>query len=128
MNAALYRQVARYAGRHLSYLRPFPVPAVTPFPVRVANAVYIATDAATNVVYVGSVARTTGGVATRIAEHLTDWSKRHSWRHVWVIPLRLDTSIEDVRSIEGVVGAHLGPTGSQYLPRVRPPINADRAE
>lgn len=127
MNAAVYRQVARYAGRHLSYVRPFPVPAVTPFPVRVANAVYVATDAAAHVVYVGSVARAAGGVAARVAEHLADACKRRTWRHVWVIPLRADTSIEEVRRIEGVVGAHLSPTGNRSLPRVRPPAAAGRA-
>lgn len=92
-----------------------------PFPQQFTTAVYVAVGDDDQCCYVGSVARTAGGLAERIAEHLRDQAKRAMWRTVWVVPLRPDTVLAEVRRIEGVVGAHLRPHRSRRLPVPRPP-------
>lgn len=117
-----YQAMVRYAGSHLASVRPWPVPATTPFAYRCSVAIYIVCDVGQRCCYVGSVARRKhGGLESRIAEHLADHTKRSTWHTVWVLPLREDTPIVEVRRLEGVVGAHLGPRASRRLPKPRPP-------
>jgi hypothetical protein len=135
VNSTTYRVLCSYAGLSLSSCHPWPVPAVVPFPVRAAAAVYVVDDETGRCCYVGSVRRGPGGLADRLADHLGDPTKRARWHTVWVMPLRPETPVAEVRRIEGVVGAHLGPYLSSRLPVPRPsiaftgryPMNADRA-
>ncbi len=120
MNVTTYHVLCRYAGSHLWWSHPWPLPAAVPFGLQAGSAVYIVEDASGNCRYVGSVCRGVGGLAARIAEHLTDPIKCELWHRVWVLPLRPETPEVEVRRIEGVVGAHLPRLGSQRLPRARP--------
>ena len=114
---------ARTPGRHCGGSIRWPLPAAAPFGLQVAAAVYIVEDANGQCCYVGSVPAGSGrdGLAHRLAEHLADAAKRSRWHTVWVLPLMSDTSELEVRRIEGVVGAHLGPYLSRRLPVHRPP-------
>lgn len=122
MNRTTYRVLCTYAGSSLSWPHPWPVPAVVPFPAKAAAGIYIIEDDAGRCCYVGSVSRSSGGFADRLAEHLDDPQKRAHWRRVWTIPLRPETAVQEVRRIEGVVGAHLGPYLSRRLPVPEPPF------
>jgi hypothetical protein len=121
VNSTTYHVLCSYAGTSLLWSHPWPVPAVVPFPVQAAAAVYVVEDDVGRCCYVGSVSRGPGGLADRMAEHLDDLAKRVCWHAVWVIPLR-PTAVLEVRRIEGVVGAHLGPYLSRRLPAPRRPI------
>ncbi len=117
MNRATYRALAAYAGSALAQPCPWPVTATTPFQMEANPAVYLAVDIDDRCCYVGSVARQGGtGLADRIAAHLRQPHKARTWQEVWVLPLLPGTPRSEVRRIEGVVGAHLGPKGSVRLP------------
>jgi len=120
MNLATYQVLCAYAGPSLRWRHPWPAPAAMPFPLRVESAVYVVEDADGRCCYVGSVNRGAGGLADRMAEHLGDPAKRSVWHAVWVVPLLPGTAETEVRRIEGVVGAHLGPYGARRLPLPRP--------
>jgi hypothetical protein len=121
MTPATYGVLCSYAGPSLWWSHPWPVPAAVPFPLQVESAVYVIEDADGRCCYVGSVNRGCGGLADRLAEHLDDPAKRSRWQAVWVVPLTPSTSGTEVRRIEGVIGAHLGPYLSRRLPVPRPP-------
>lgn len=116
MNSITYHTLCSYAGPRLLRRHPWPVPAVVPFPLLFSTAVYVVLGEDGRCCYVGSVCRTAGGLANRIAEHLGEPAKRTTWHTVCVVPLRPDTPPAEVRRIEGVVGAHLGPRRSKRLP------------
>lgn len=117
MNSTTYRELLAYAGRSLLREHPWPIRAGVPFPLDPQAAVYLACDTAGHCLYVGSVARQAGsGLAARVAEHLADPNKRAAWDHLWVIPLRPETDVSHVRRIEGIVGAHIGPSHNRRLP------------
>ncbi len=120
MNVTTYRVLCAYAGPSLSWAHPWPVPAVLPFPLEAAAAVYVVEDDVGTCCYVGSVSRGPGGLAARVAEHLDDPHKRTRWETVCIIPLRPETPVREVRRIEGVIGAHLGPYLSRRLPVPQP--------
>lgn len=121
MNSLTYESLSRYAGGALAWSHPWPTSATVPFPVDPAAAVFAAFDRDDRCCYVGSVKRSAGsGLADRIAEHRADRRKRVLWHRVWVLPLRPDTRSREVRRIEGVVGAHLGPWASCRLPAPLP--------
>lgn len=122
MNVTTYQVLCTYAGPALSWPHPWPVPAVVPFPIEAAAGVYVIEDDTGMCCYVGSVSRGPGGLADRLTEHLDDPYKRALWHRVWVIPLQPDTAVHEVRRIEGVVGAHLGPYLSRRLPAPHPPL------
>lgn len=123
MNSTTYRVLCSYAGPYLVRPHPWPVPAVEPFPLLFSTAVYIALDAGGRCCYVGSVCRSVGGLKERVAEHLGDPVKRGTWYAIWVLPLVPGTPSDEVRRIEGVVGAHLGPALSRRLPSPHPPCS-----
>jgi hypothetical protein len=125
MNLTTYRVLCGYAGPSLSSPHPWPVPAAVPFPIEAAAAVYIIEDDAGKCCYVGSVSRGPCGLADRLAEHLDDPYKRAHWHTVWVIRLQPETATPEVRRIEGVVGAHLGPYLARRLPIPLTPIGVD---
>ena len=122
MTPTTYLVLCTYAGSALGWSHPWAVPATHPFPLQVEGAVYVVEDKDGRCCYVGSVNRRAGGLADRLAEHLDDPGKRSSWHHVWVVPLRSHTTEVEVRRIEGVIGAHLGPYMSRRLPSPRPPL------
>jgi len=121
MNSTVYQVLCSYAGSTLLWSHPWPVPAALPFPIHATAAVYVVLDDGGRCCYVGSVCRGSGGLADRLSEHLRDPAKRVRWHAVWVLPLQPGTSTPEVRRIEGVVGAHLGPHGSRRLPMPKPP-------
>ncbi|MGH9130065.1 MAG: hypothetical protein ACRDY2_14180 [Acidimicrobiales bacterium] len=125
MNSTTYRVLCSYAGSYLVRPHPWPVPATEPFPLVFSSAVYIALDASGRCCYVGSVCRAVGGLRERVVEHLDDPAKRATWHVLWVLPLVAGTPSDEVRRIEGVVGAHLGPALSHRLPSPRPPSSGD---
>ncbi len=126
MNSTTYHVLCSYAGSGLLRPHPWPVPAVLPFPLKFTTAVYVVLGDDGRCCYVGSVDRATGGLAGRIAEHLSDPAKRATWHTIWVVPLRPGTALAEVRRVEGVVGAHLRPNLSRRLPAPRPPEAAAR--
>ena len=120
MNSTTYEIICMYAGPWLSRPHPWPIAATLPFALAAPAAVYAAFDGGDSCCYVGSVDRSTPrGLGDRIAEHLNDQRKRANWDHLWVVPLRPGVPRQEVRRIEGVVGAHLGPSSSLRLPRPR---------
>lgn len=121
MNRLTYRVMCEYAGPALLASFAWPVALTLPFPLAVTSAVYIVVDARGRCHYVGSVRRANGGLGSRLAEHLADAKKRSTWHAAWVIPLRPETPEAEVRRIEGVIGAHLGPYASRQLPVPKPP-------
>ncbi len=125
MNSTTYRVLCSYAGPYLVRRHPWPVPAAEPFPLVFSTAVYIALDAGGRCCYVGSVCRAVGGLKDRVSEHLGDPAKRTIWHVIWVLPLVAGTPSHEVRRIEGVVGAHLGPALSRRLPSARPPSSGE---
>jgi len=124
MNATTYRILCGYAGPGVMAAWPWPMPVSIPFPMEVGTAVYVVVDAEGRTCYVGSVRRDSGGLASRLAEHLSNPAKRATWHTVWVVPLRPEVPTAEVRRIEGVIGAHLGPYASRQLPTPRPPTPA----
>jgi hypothetical protein len=120
MTPTTYRVLCGYAGPALSRPHPWPVPANRPFPLQIGSAVYVIEDGDGRCCYVGSVNRRAGGLAQRLAEHLDDPAKRSVWHHVWVVPLISPIAEVEVRRIEGVIGAHLGPYLSRRLPSPLP--------
>ena len=93
MNSTTYHVLCSYVGSRLLRPHPWPVPAVLPFPLHFTTAVYVVVGDDGRCCYVGSVGRTVGGLAERIAEHLRDTAKRAMWQTVWVLPLRQDTDL-----------------------------------
>jgi hypothetical protein len=120
MNLDDYDDVVRYVGRHLARPHRWPVPITVPVGLNPAKAVYVACSRRGVCLNVGSVARAGSGLAARVHEHLVDDYKRRTWHHLWVLPLKESTPLSDVRRLEGVVGAHLGPTDNRWLPAPGP--------
>jgi hypothetical protein len=118
MTRHLYRSVCVHAGKHRGGYLPQPVSLEHGLDLPYSIAVYIACNYFEQVVYVGSVRRSSDprGLERRIAAHLRDSDKSEAWRTLWVIPLRADASLHEVRRIEGLVGAHLRPPGNRRLP------------
>ena len=122
MKQAEYVSLTKYAGVSLAWSHPWPVPARVPFPLNLEAAIYIAYGRDRHCRYVGSVARIdTGGLSSRIADHLRDSQKRETWTDLWVLPLKPDTPLVSIRKLEGVIGAHLRPIDNIRLPRTSDP-------
>ncbi|MFF8906316.1 GIY-YIG nuclease family protein [Streptomyces olivaceoviridis] len=81
----------------------------------VSNAVYVVCGWSGRVLYVGS---TTVGIARRFAQHARDVGKTRDWTTAYVIPLKDDTPLRDVRRIEGRIGLAIGPERNKALPRI----------
>jgi hypothetical protein len=127
VNPTLYRVLCAYADSYLLRPHPWPIPAISPFPVHFTTAVYIAVGPDGQCQYVGSAWRPNGAMSERIAEHLRDPVKRATWHAIWVIPLQPDMPRAEVRRLEGVVGAHLRPRQSRRLPAPGLPAMAPTA-
>jgi hypothetical protein len=86
---------------------------------RVRKGVYIASDRAGKVTYVGKVTRgDVSAVRSRLLEHVRDRRKAHRWATLHVVPLRDDTPAEVVEELEGLIGRRLMPTMNERLPRL----------
>ena len=102
----------RWLDQHGCHIGPIAIgPAM---PAGPARAIYIACDWAGNVLYVGS---TSAGVRRRIRQHCAVYARGRDWSDVWVIPLRDDTPLRQMRRIEGLVGLALRPLKTRSLPR-----------
>lgn len=102
MNERGYLSAAAFAGRWLCQTaHPHPAPVSRHLTTGRGKAIYVVCDWAGHVVYVGSTIR---GVGNRLGQHLHDAERTLSWATVWVIPLRADTPVHEVRRIEGLVG------------------------
>jgi hypothetical protein len=60
-------------------------------------------------------------VRSRLEEHLRRYERFETWDLLYLVPLKPDTPMGDVRRIEGRIGAHLRPSTSRALPRLRRP-------
>jgi hypothetical protein len=81
--------------------------------------VYIITTGEGDVLYVGSIHRTTSALAGRLSEHFRHRPQRHGrWTHVALLGLPQHTGRIDVRWCEGVVGRSLDPIENERLPAV----------
>lgn len=119
-----YEALLAYAGPHL--LEPDPRPyriGTGELPPDYSVAVYTALAVDGSVAYVGSVARAraSSGLRARLAEHARTLEKFSTWDVVYVVPLRPSTPVEEVRHVEGRIGAHLRPRKSRALPRIAGP-------
>lgn len=76
---------------------------------------YIVCGWSGRILYVGS---TTVGVRTRLRQHCVDVERTFDWAEAWVVPLRDDTPVPEVRRIEGLVGLALCPSDNRALPAV----------
>ena len=117
-----YEVLTQYAGDHLLESVPTAVrigagEAVSDY----AAAVYVALGLTGEVLYVGSVCRPENprAVGARLAEHLRRLERFQQWDSLLIFPLKPDTSLADVRRIEGRIGAHLRPSTSKVLPSLR---------
>lgn len=116
-----YRALAAYAGEWLLCSRPDPIhigegEEIPDF----ATAVYVALGLQSEVLYVGSVRRVNPrAVKARVSEHLAKRDRFENWNLLYVVPLRPETPLTAVRTIEGRIGQHLGPTSSRALPRLK---------
>lgn len=117
-----YDALCYYAGGYLDGRIPEPIAIGHGDPVPdVPVAVYIAVGVTGAVLYVGSVVRPkdSAGAGSRLGEHLRNHAKFASWNQLYLIPLKSSTPVEEVRRIEGRIGAHLRPRMSRALPRLR---------
>lgn len=119
-----YDALCAYAGEFLYSPWPSPIEVgrgqlVPPLSV----GVYVAVGIDSRVLYVGSVWRPTDeyGVRSRVEEHLRQHARQESWNQVFIVPLKSETPLPEVRRIEGRIGAHLRPTMSNALPKLRAP-------
>lgn len=116
MTPGKLESLAAYAGDWLRSDGPLgPIPFGPRAAVAAGNAVYVVCGWSGRVLYVGS---TTLGVATRFAQHAKDVRKTLDWTTAYVIPLKEDTPLRDVRRIEGRVGLAIGPERNKALPRI----------
>jgi hypothetical protein len=118
MNTARYRAICRYAGEWLDRPLPRAIPLDEITTITATSGVYVVCEPLGRVQYVGSVCRPdrTSGVAGRLREHLREGHKRLGWKTVWVVPLKPETPVEIVRSVEACVGVDLEPRGKNRLP------------
>jgi hypothetical protein len=117
-----YEALCSYAGEQLADPMPTMIRIGSGEAIPdVSVAVYVAVGVEGQVLYVGSVSRPQdpGGVRRRLAEHRRRLDRLNSWDGLYLIPLRTDTPLDEVRRIEGRVGAHLRPASSRALPRLR---------
>ncbi|MCU1676538.1 MAG: hypothetical protein JWM93_1296 [Frankiales bacterium] len=120
MNATRYRSLYRYAGAWLGDVAPRSVALDELESISARSGIYVVCEPLERVQYVGSVRRpnSVAGVADRLREHLREGHKRLTWKTVWVLPLKPETPVPVVRSIEACVGADVGPLGGDRLPRL----------
>jgi hypothetical protein len=117
MRTVFYLSACAFAGRWLAPSGPAPGPVVISRDMLdgPTRAVYIVCDWGGRVLYVGS---TTAGVRHRLRQHLADADRTSVWAEVWIIPLRNDTPLAEVRRLEGLVGLALRPLSNRALPAV----------
>lgn len=119
-----YDAMCAYAGEHLAQRLPVAVAIGKGEPIpAISCGVYIAVGLVGEVLYVGSVVRPkdSRGVHARIVEHLRKVDRFENWAELWIVPLRPETPAEEVRRIEGRIGAHLAPSMSINLPKLTRP-------
>lgn len=116
MNPGKLASLAAFAGDWLHADGPSgPYPFDPRLSVAAGNAVYVVCGWSGRALYVGS---TTVGIAMRFAQHARDVGKTRDWTTAYVIPLKDDTPLRDVRRIEGRVGLAIGPERNKALPRI----------
>lgn len=113
-----YREAAALVGPFLAGLYPRPFSPTSEEMPDAAHAVYVAADRHGQVVYVGSVCRGNGhALRARLSEHIRHRPEAAGWHVVWVMRLRDDVGVREVRWAEARVGRCLCPTGNCRLPR-----------
>jgi hypothetical protein len=115
VKASRYLSACAFAGPWLDSRASAVAPttinrAMPPGPLR---AVYVVCDWGGRILYVGSTA---AGVRNRIRQHCTDAERTRDWAEVWVIPLRDDTPVTELRRLEGLIGLALRPIRNRSLP------------
>jgi hypothetical protein len=117
VRATLYLSACEFAGKWLGAAEPAtrPTRISRDMDAGPARAVYIVCDWGGRVLYVGS---TVVGVRNRLRQHCTDIERTIDWAEVWIIPLRDDTPLAEVRRAEGLIGLALRPLRNRALPNV----------
>jgi hypothetical protein len=84
------------------------------------KAVYVVTDRAGRVAYVGKVCRPEdiAAVESRLREHVEQLEKAMTWAMLYVVPLKSETPDVVVEYIEGLIGERLKPYQNKRLPNV----------
>jgi hypothetical protein len=120
MDRVRYRAICRYAGAWLDEPLPRRIALDQLDEITARSGVYVVCEPQERVQYVGSVCRprTPGAVARRLREHLQEGHKRLGWKWVWVVPLKLETPLPVVRSVEACIGADLAPRSRNRLPKL----------
>jgi hypothetical protein len=118
LRATLYLSACEFAGKWLDAAEPATQPARISRYMEAGppRAVYIVCDWGGRVLYVGS---TVIGVGNRLRQHCADIERTLDWAEVWIIPLRDDTPLAEVRRAEGLIGLALRPLRNRALPDVR---------
>jgi hypothetical protein len=121
MSRTRYRSLCRYAGEWINgpVERSFALDDLDS--IVACSGIYVVCEPLERVQYVGSVCRpaSRAGVADRLREHLREGHKRLRWKTVWVVPLKTETPLNVVRSIEACVGRDLDPIGGGRLPALQ---------
>jgi hypothetical protein len=118
LNLDRYVEASSLLGPLLTQLQPQPLDPTSNDLPDACNAVYIATSAAHEVLYVGSVARgRPNALRCRISEHLKLRPGATEWANLWVLRLADDRTRPEVRWAEGRVGRFLNPADNIRLPR-----------
>jgi hypothetical protein len=122
MTCARHREVARHAGELL--LEPLPEGAYVDEvgETTATSGVYIVCTRDDEVLYTGSARRPADpkGLVRRMREHLRKEQRRMRWHRVWLVPMKVEATLREVRIVEGMIGRDLGAPESRKLPRILP--------
>lgn len=82
--------------------------------------VYIVCTREDEVLYTGSARRPSDprGLVRRMREHLQKEQRRMRWLRVWLVPMKTEATLRQVRLVEGMIGRDLGAPESRKLPRI----------
>lgn len=120
MTSRRHREVSRHAGELL--LEPLPNGAYVDEveDIVATSGVYIVCTRADEVLYTGSARRPSDqrGLVRRMGEHLRKEPRRMRWHRVWLVPMKTEATLSQVRLVEGMIGRDLGAPESRKLPRI----------
>lgn len=120
MNATRHRDVARHAGALL--LKPLPKAAYVDEidGIEASAGVYVVCTRDDEVLYTGSARRPSDphGLVRRVREHLRKEHRRMRWHRVWLVPMKAEATLSEVRLVEGMIGRDLRSPENRKLPGI----------